>query len=267
MKKFSLPKKEKEERICEQLRQGVSFRNIAADQHVSFSEIKRIKNKYFETDDDSAQNSKRSLALKLMEEEKMSLDIAIELNLSADEVQGFRQEYLTLKDEDDLLGIYRRIGGKIESFLKLYEMMNEEDLSAEEAVWTLQDHGSFKNIDKKFTHLTKNLRSLMEDLEQLGKQREVLAGEVQRASDEVDQLELRKQGLTTEIDKLLVRKQEIGSIMQAMLGVIDRDLQNSENASEQSDGRLDLEWIGQTRRRPEDGLRQDTDKSEKELND
>lgn len=74
-------------------------------------------------------------------------------------------------------------------------------------------------------------------------------------------------GLTTEIDKLLVRKQKLGSIIQSMFGVIDRALQNSENASEQSDGRLDLDWIGQALCRPEDGLWQDADKSEKELND
>ena len=274
MKKFPLPKKEKEERVCELLKQGKGFRYIAADQHVSFSDIEKVKNKYFETDDDDLpQNSKRSQALKLMEEGKSSLDIAIELNLSSDEVQGFRQEYLTLKGEDHLLGIYRRIRGKTEPFLKLYEMMTEEDISPEEAVWTLQDYGSFKNIEKQFTDLTKRLRPLRDEVDQLEKQGQALAGENENLKDERDQLQIRNEGLARENenlrderDQLQTRKQELGSIVQAMAGIIDRDLQN-DNALEQTGGQLDLDWIGKTPRKPEDRLGQAADEPEKELSD
>ena len=70
--------------------------------------------------------------------------IAIELNLSNGEMEEFRLEYLKLKGDDQLLGIYRRIGGNIEPFLELYEMMNKEDLFPQEAIWALQDYGSFK---------------------------------------------------------------------------------------------------------------------------
>jgi len=78
LKKFSLPKKEKEERVCELIKQGKGVREIAAAEHVSFTEIKKIRNKHFETDEDeTGQNRKRSEALKLMEEGKLNIEDSI----------------------------------------------------------------------------------------------------------------------------------------------------------------------------------------------
>ena len=48
---------------------------------------------------------------------KSDLDIAIELELSAKDMLGFRLEYLTLKGEDDLLRVYRAIGSNMPAFL------------------------------------------------------------------------------------------------------------------------------------------------------
>lgn len=222
--KFSLPKKEKDERICEKLKQGIGWRKIATEDHVSFAEISRIRKEYFKTDDDEPQNSKRSQALKLMEEGKSSLDIAIELNLSSDEVQGFRQEYLTLKDEDELRGVYRRIGGKIDSFLILYEMMNKEGLLPEEAVWALEEYGSFKNINIEYTHLTRDLRPLREETNQLEQKREMLVSENERLTDE-------NESLTNEINQLQMRKQHVARMLEPILNFTNK-VQSAEDVFE-----------------------------------
>ena len=216
--------------MCELIKQGSGVREIAAVEHLSFRDIKKIKDKYFETDDDSAQNSKRSKALTMMEEGTPDLDIAIELNLSSGEIGEVRQEYLKLKGEDQLLGIYRRIGGKIEPFLVLYEMMNKEELLPEEAIWALQDFGSFENINKQFTHLTKRLRPLREEVDQLQNQKQELFSEIEGMTDKLEQLEIRKQNLD--------------SILQVTRDMEDRDLQNLENTSEQPFGQTGLDWIG-----------------------
>ena len=262
MKKFSLPKKEKEERVCELIKQGKGVREIAAAEHVSFTEIKKIRNKHFETDEDeTGQNRKRSEALKLMEEGKSSLDIAIELNLSADEVQGFRREHLTLKGEDELLAIYRRIGGKIEQFVTLYEMMIKEDLAPDEAVWTLQNYGTFENIDREFNHLTKRLRPLREETSQLKEKNQMLFSENERLTDENYQLEMRKQHLSDIIEPM-------ADFTNKLQG--DKDVFEQQDAKlnffEHSDTQLDLSWMPETIRKLEDRIRQDAaDDSENKL--
>ena len=169
MEKLSLRRKEKEERVCNLLRQGKTVREIATVEHLSFSEIGRIKRKYFDIEEDSARQSKRSQALKLIDNGKSDLDIAIDLDLSAKEMLEFRQEYLTLKGEDDLLRVYRAIRGDMPAFLTLYREMKIEDLSAEEAVWALTDNRTFKTMTQQYESVLKKLHPLREEVERLEK--------------------------------------------------------------------------------------------------
>jgi hypothetical protein len=185
MKKFPLYRKEKEEKICELLRQGIGVREIAAAEHVSFSDIGRIRRKYFDVEDnDSAQKSKRSQALKLIDNGKSDLDIAIELDLSSKEMLEFRQEYLTLKNEDELLRLYPKIRDDIPTFMSLYKEMKIEDISAEEAAFALSDNRSFNQMTQQYESMLKKLRSLREEVEILENKRLMLLGEDQESREE-----------------------------------------------------------------------------------
>jgi hypothetical protein len=186
MGKFPLRRKEKEDKVCELLRQGKTVREIAAAEHLSFSEIGRIKRKYFEMEDhDSAQKSKRSQALKLIDNGKMDLEIAIELDLSSKEMLEFRQEYLTLKNEDELLRLYPEIRHDIPAFLRLYKEMKLEDISAEEAAFALSDNRSFKQMTQEYESMLKKLRPLREEVEILeNKRRRLLVSEAQELPEE-----------------------------------------------------------------------------------
>lgn len=229
------------------LKEGKGHREIAKIVHVSFSYIEKVKRKYFEVDDDDPpQNIKRSQALKLMEEGKSGLEIAIELHLSAAEIKQFRQEHLTLKGDDQLLQFIRRVGGKTESFLKISEMMNDEDLDPQEAVWIIQDMGDFRTAEKQFTDLTKSLRPLREEVSDLVTRREKCIEQIQDAEDEVDRLEVRKQELIRKNAQLHNRQQEIGNIIQTMTGIVDRSLQNSDDPPQPQETQLDLDWIGKS---------------------
>lgn len=179
---------------------------------MSFSEIKRIREKYFEKDDgDLPQNSKRSRALKFFEEGKSDLEIAIELDLSSKEILGYREEYLTLKGEDNLLAIFQRVGGvDLEPFVKLYEMMSKEDISPEEAVWALEDCGSFGNIEKEFTHLTKRLRILREEVGQAETQKQVLTRENTELSESNFQLRFQQQTYHDQMKSMQGKKNDAG---------------------------------------------------------
>jgi hypothetical protein len=225
MKKISLPKNQKEERICDLIKQRKNVREIAADQHVSFSEIKRIREKYFEKDDgDLPQNSKRSQALKFFEEGKSDLEIAIELDLSSKEILGYRHEHLTLKAEDNLLAVYRTVGAaNIEPFVKLYEMMREQEVSPDDALWALEEYGSFENIEKEFTSLTKRLRVLREEVGKAETQKQVLIRENTELSESNFQLRSQQQTYHDQMKSMQVKKMMQDKISEIFHFRIDND--------------------------------------------
>jgi DNA-binding CsgD family transcriptional regulator len=194
--KFTLGRKEKENRVCELLKKGKTVREIAAIEHLNFSQIKRIRDKYFDDDDDSGRPSKRSQALKLILEGKSNVDIAMELDLSAKETLEFRQEYLILKDDDDLLELYRTVGRDKSSFLTLYREMKIEDLSAEEAVWALTDNRTFKKMSLEYDSLIKKVRPLSDQVESLRKENLELEDKKLELTEAIEDLQYNKESLS-----------------------------------------------------------------------
>ena len=258
MKKWRLPIKDKEEKVCELLKQGKGYREISKVLHVSYTFIEKTKKKYFQTDD-APENSKRSQVLQMMEEDKSSLEIAKELNLSSDEIKDYRKEYLTLIGDDQLLESLARIGPNKESFVQLHEMMTKDDLDPHEAVWTIQDMGGFKNVQKELINLAKKLRPLREAVDRLKKEGQEWSSEVERRRDEADEQEMRNEQirrenaelrkLNAELQKL---HQQLASTVQFAFRMAEAAAQNSEINSE-PEGQLDLDWIGKLPGNPEDG--------------
>ena len=173
--------------------------------HLNFSQIKRIRDKYFNIDDEeSGPPSKRSQALKLIRGGKSDLDIAIELDISAKEMLEFRQEYLILKDEDDLLGVYRTVGSDISSFLTLYREMKIEDLSAEESVWALSENRTYKSMTQEYEYLIKKLRPLREEVEYMEKKKLALTDQEQRLEELTDVFRGAAENLMEETDTSMI---------------------------------------------------------------
>ena len=161
MEKFPSGREEKEKRVCEIIRQGKGVREIASIERLNFTQIKKIRRKYFNVDDeDNGRPSKRSQALKLIREGKTDVDIAMELDLSAKEMLEYRKEYLILNDDDDLLRLYQTAGGDLPSLLTLYREMKIEDISAEEAIWALSQYRTFKHMNLEYESLLRKLLPL-----------------------------------------------------------------------------------------------------------
>lgn len=253
MKKWRLPIKDKEEKVCELLKQGKGYREISKVLHVSYTFIEKTKKKYFQTDD-APENSKRSQVLQMMEEDKSSLEIAKELNLSSDEIKDYRKEYLTLIGDDQLLESLARIGPNKESFVQLHEMMTKDDLDPHEAVWTIQDMDGFKNAQKELINLTKKLRPLREGVDRLKKEGQEWSSEVERRRDEADEQEMRNEQLRRENAELQKLHEQLASTVQLAFRMAEAAAQNSEINSE-PEGQLDLDWIGKLQGNPEDGSR------------
>ena len=157
-----LNRRDKEQLVVKLYQEGKSIRGIAQQAHLSFSDIgsiiRRIDGK---VDDgvDLKNKSPETKALFLFANGKKPIDVAIELNLSASEVQNLLEEFWVLNDLHELAFIYNEIRTYLPSFLKLFHCLKERRM-----------------LDEK--HISKYLRYANYDLSDLTDRVECLSNEI-----------------------------------------------------------------------------------------
>ena len=146
--------------------------------HLSFSDIGSIIHKIDGKVDDGVDlknKSPETKALFLFANGKKPIDVAIELNLSASEVQNLLEEFWALNDLHELAFIYNEIKTFLSSFLKLFHCLKNNKMLSEK-------------------HISNVLRYVGNDLPQL-------TDRVQCLSNDVINLEDKKRNL---LDKLII---------------------------------------------------------------
>ena len=186
--KKPLTKGEKEKKVYEAIQQEKSVREISKEFHVSFTYIKELKKKYGIAEPETYKMSIRSKALKLIDEGKSDLEIAIQLNLSANEVLGFRKEYLILKNEDDFLRIYPQIKDDIPDLLTLNEQLKLEEISPEDAAYALSDNRTFGQMRYRYDSMLKEVGPLTLQVEALRKTKRNLTEDVNDLQDTLERI-------------------------------------------------------------------------------
>jgi uncharacterized membrane protein len=131
----SLPdmsRKEKEECIIRLYKENKSTREIAKLVHMSFSDIgaaiKKVKleaNGGELEDDDMKSKSKTTQAIKLFSELKTPVEVAIELDLPADQVRAIYREYWELESMYGLAQIYEEAKYDIHDLLRLHKIAKD----------------------------------------------------------------------------------------------------------------------------------------------
>jgi len=114
-----LSKKEKEEQIVKLLYDGVKFKDIAKELHVSLSDISKIKRKI--TGEESEKEKTLSLTSKafhLFLEKKSLVEVAIILNITKDEVIKVYSDFLVLHNMRKVAIILKYKVKKLSIFIK-----------------------------------------------------------------------------------------------------------------------------------------------------
>jgi hypothetical protein len=137
-----LNKYDKEQLVIELQRQGKTIRQIAEAAHLSFSDIGTIirrEDGHDKDDDietkDLKNKTKTTQALHLFKNGKKPIDVAIELDISANEIEDILQEYWMLNQLDELTLVYYEIKTFLPSILKLihclkkHKMLSEKNIS------------------------------------------------------------------------------------------------------------------------------------------
>jgi hypothetical protein len=167
-----LNKTEKEQRVIELYEQGKTIRQIAQDVHMSFGNIGSIKKKVTglcDNDNKSKEQQDKSCTIALskdtqafaLSDGKKPIEIAIKLDLKADEVDRLYQQFWKLEGLYQLNMVYKEIRRYLPSFLNLFKIMEQQKTMSEQNVVDALKFG------KELPHLKDQFQLLVEEINSL----------------------------------------------------------------------------------------------------
>ena len=201
-----LTRKEKEKKVIEMYQQGKTTREITKICRINFSDLARIIRKYFgggeSKDRRPTKLSKQSQALKLFQDGKKNIEISIELGLTAAETTDLQNQYRKLIGDDKFCEVYEVIKDDIFSLLELYELMKEQELTADDAVNAVRDKRALPLISYEYNMLNKQVSPLRQEVDELTQEREELEEKTDALREEREELEEKTDALREEREEL-----------------------------------------------------------------
>ena len=160
---------EKEECVIRLYKENKSTREIAKLMHMSFGAIGAITKKVkLEAnggeleDDDIKSKSKTTQAIKLFSELKSPVEVAIELDLSVDQVEAIYQEYWKLEGMYGLAQIYEEAKYDLHDLLRLHRIAKDLGMEKQDIINVLEfvKHNQLRTIQWKAAYLRYQINKL-----------------------------------------------------------------------------------------------------------
>jgi prefoldin subunit 5 len=154
-----LNKKEKEQLVIKLYQDGKPIREIARQAHLSFGSIGKII-RTINNDDTNSNNcsssSKSTKALWMFKNGKRPIDVAIELDMSASEVEELQQEFWALNQLHELTFLFNEIKNYLPSFIKLFNLLKRNKLLGDGYISKFLRYANYDlpTLENKFQKLT-----------------------------------------------------------------------------------------------------------------
>jgi hypothetical protein len=173
-----LNKYDKEQLVIKLHQEGKTMREVSHIVHMSFGNIGKIIQRIEGRDEDTniSNKSKATQAMFLFKSGKKAIEVAIELDISASEVEDILREYWLLNQLEELGLVYYEVKNYLEIFLILFHTLKKN-----------------KSINQK--NIERLLRYAVYDLPSL-------ENRIRRLSNDVIDMEWRKKELRDEVAKL-----------------------------------------------------------------
>jgi transposase len=142
----SLNQHQKKALVIQLYEQGKTRRQIAEVVHMSFKDMADIIKKHTGEDSDSVgkpQKSKDARAFELFLKGKQSVEVAIELDMSADEVEELHVQYWRLLKLDDLETFYHEAKYSLSLLLQLFKVLKEKRIIKDKEVYDIIELASY----------------------------------------------------------------------------------------------------------------------------
>jgi AraC-like DNA-binding protein len=152
-----LNKHQKKALVIELYKQGKTRRQIAEAIHMSFKDIADIINDYTGENRqvNKPEKSKDARAFELFLQGKRSVEIVIELDMPADQVEELRVQYWSLSNLDDLETLYHEAEYSLSLLLQLHDILKEKRITEEKDIRELIDlaNQGLPDIKNRFEEL------------------------------------------------------------------------------------------------------------------
>jgi hypothetical protein len=142
----SLNQHQKKALVIQLYEQGKTRRQIAEVAHMSFKDIAAVIKKHTGEDSDPVDNpgkSKAARAFELFLQGKQSIEVAIELDLSADEVEDLHVQYWRLSKLDDLETLYHEAKYSLSLLLQLYKILKDKRIIKDKDIYDIIELASY----------------------------------------------------------------------------------------------------------------------------
>jgi transposase len=156
---------------------GYTIRQIAVELHMSTRDVNEILKQYkreekelrervvIEKEEEEKErlfSSKRSKALQLYKKGTNLVDVAIELDISAEETKAFYHEYCSLQYPNQFLQIYMELNktNSFNHFTDLFYLIREKGLNIEEGIEAIGKVNDFFLLKKEHQDLSNNITNL-----------------------------------------------------------------------------------------------------------
>ena len=142
----SLNQHQKKALVIQLYEEGKTRRQIAEAVHMSFKDIATVIKKHTGGNSDlvdKTEKSKTARAFELFLKGKQSVEVAIELDMSADEVEELHVQYWRLSKLDDLEDLYHEAKYSLPLLLQLFKILKHNRITKDEDMRNLIEQTNY----------------------------------------------------------------------------------------------------------------------------
>jgi hypothetical protein len=174
----SLNQHQKKALVIQLYDQGKTRRQIAEVMHMGFKDIAEVIKKHTGEDSvsvDKPEKSKHARAFELFLKGKQSVEVAIELDMSADEVEELHVQYWRLSKLDDLETLYHEAKYSLSLLLQLFIILKANRVTKDKDMYNLIEQANYG-----LPYLNARVQNLLDQVKALESEKAALSTEVQR---------------------------------------------------------------------------------------
>jgi hypothetical protein len=174
----SLNQHQKKALVIQLYDQGKTRRQIAEVMHMGFKDIADVIKKHTGEDSvsvDKPEKSKHARAFELFLKGKQSVEVAIELDMSADEVEELHVQYWRLSKLDDLETLYHEAKYSLSLLLQLFIILKANRVTKDKDMYNLIEQANYG-----LPYLNARVQNLLDQVKALESEKAALSTEVQR---------------------------------------------------------------------------------------
>jgi hypothetical protein len=178
-----LTRKEKEQLVIKLASEGKTTKKIAQIAHVSLGDIGKIIRRFTGevTEYQNKSPSITSKAFQMFNENKSRVDVAIALNLEADDVVTLFEDYMRLLNLNKLMNIYKELGDGVYLLHHLFHEMKWEGIANKSAI------SRFVEMAGRITRLDEEELKICEQIGRLNLKKFALENEIDETLKELEQ--------------------------------------------------------------------------------